>query len=198
MKVNHIKDAIYVVTNILDLDNYPDLYNVIIQESNIQVGYRGGRKMCRMTDPGMKYTLGGKPFARKNYTETVKRIQHEIESKLRFTPGYFNTCTLNYYENGNSGFRNHTDRMTDLEEPMYVTMLTLGDSNRIMELTNDHTQEIYRLALPHNSVVLMGPHMQNTWLHGIPHDKKNKKPRLSLSFRRQKSKERIEALILQI
>ncbi len=195
MKVNHVKDAIYVITDILDLENYPNLYNVIINESNINAGTRGGRKMCRMTNPGMKYTIGGKPYARKDYTETVKRIQREIESKLKFTNDYFNTCTLNYYTNGHSGFRNHSDRMPDLEEPMYVTMLTLGNSNRIMELTNHQTCEIYRLALPHNSLVLMGPHMQNSWLHGVPHDKKNKNPRLSLSFRRQKTKEKVNALL---
>ena len=195
MQVQQIKEAIFIITDILDLENYPELFNTVMTESNIKPTSKGGRKMCRMTEPGMKYTIGGHPYARKNYTETVKKIRREIETKLRFTPGYFNTCTLNYYANGNSGFRNHSDSMPDLEQPMYVTMLTLGDSNRVMELTNRQTGEVYRLELPHNSMILMGPYMQRTWYHGVPHDKSITKPRLSLSFRRQKVGQMVQAIL---
>lgn len=186
MEIKRIAASNFIVTDILDLENYPNLWDVILNESKILSGNRGGRKMCQMTDPGMKYTLGGRSYPKKNYTETIKKIQHEIERKIKFTEGYFNTCTMNYYPSGRSGFRAHTDYMRDLEEPMVVTMLTLGDSNRDMELIDRRTNHKYLIALPHNSLVIMGPHMQRHYLHGIPHTKTKTAERLSLSFRRQK------------
>jgi hypothetical protein len=184
--IKRISELNYIITDVLDLSKYPEnLWDIIMEESKISNG-RSGRKMCRMTDPGMKYTIGGKPFAKKNYTETVKKIQHDIEDVLEFSRGYFNTCTMNYYPNGRSGFRAHTDYMRDLESPMIVTMLTLGNSMRDMELINRRTKERFIISLPHNSLVLMGPGMQRSWLHGIPKAPTNTPERLSLSFRRQK------------
>ena len=113
------------------------------------------------------------------------KIRKEIEQKINFHDDYFNTCTLNYYPSGASGFRPHTDYMKDLEEPMIIATLTLGNSNRIMELTNLRTKKTYKIELKHNSLILMGPHMQRTWLHAIPKEKGNYETRLSLSFRRQ-------------
>lgn len=194
MQVHHICDQIYLIEDILDLSRYPKLWTNIIKEANIDPK-KGGRRMCRMTDPGMKYTLGGKSFAKKNYTETVKKIQLEVEEKLGIRSGYFNTCTMNFYPNGRSGFRHHTDYMKDLARPMIVTMLTLGDSMRPIELIpreNLTAKKKYgdrkgiAIELPHNSLLFMGPKMQNYWLHGIPKVKGLKEPRLSMSFRRQK------------
>lgn len=187
MKVHNLIDTIFCIEDILDLEKYPNLYDQIKEESNFNKSSRGGRKMCRMTDPGMKYTIYGKSFSKKNYTETVSRIRNEIEQKLKFKKGYFNTCTLNYYPNGASGFRNHTDYMPDLEDPMIVVTLTLGHSNREMTIVNRNGQG-FNVKLPHNSLLVMGPHAQRKWMHGIPKEKGKKESRLSLSFRRQKIK----------
>ena len=69
---------------------------------------------------------------------------------------------------------------------MIVATLTLGNSNRIMTLTNTHTGYQYQIRLGHNTLLLMGPEMQRFYLHGIPKEKGILEPRLSLSFRRQK------------
>jgi len=187
MKVTNLVDSIFLVEDVLDLQNYPEIFNTVKEEAGFHKKGRSGRRMCRMTNPGMKYTLFGKPFARKDYGKTVNMIKREIEEKLQFKDGYFNTCTLNYYENGASGFRDHTDRMPDLENPMIVATLTLGNSNRIMTLTNTRTGYQYQIRLGHNTLLLMGPEMQRIYLHGIPKEKGTIEPRLSLSFRRQKS-----------
>lgn len=184
MKISKIKDYNVLIQDALDLSQYPDIYDKIIKESNILSGNRGGRKMCRMTDPGMKYTLGGRAYSKKNYTPTVKKIAQDIAKIMQLDKDYFNTCTLNYYPNGRSGFRAHTDYMRDLEQPMIIATLTLGNSNRIMNLYDRKTSMKYEIPLENNSVLVMGPYMQRTWLHEIPKDK-TKEPRLSLSFRRQ-------------
>ena len=76
--------------------------------------------------------------------------------------------------------------MPDLEQPMIVATLTLGNSNRKMTLTNVYTGYQYQIQLGHNTILLMGPDMQKMYLHGIPKEKGVIEPRLSLSFRRQK------------
>jgi alkylated DNA repair dioxygenase AlkB len=188
MKISKLVDQIYFIEDILDLQNYSDLFQTVKEEAGFNKKGRTGRRMCRMTNNGIKYTLFGKPYARKDYTETVQRIRKEIEQKLQFKEDYFNTCTLNYYDNGASGFGDHTDKMPDLERPMIVATLTLGNSNRIMTLTNIYTRRQYGIRLPHNSLLLMGPQMQDMYLHGIPKEKGLLESRLSLSFRRQKIK----------
>jgi|GEM_PF-7037373 len=186
MKVTHLIDELYLIEDFLDLQNYPNLFETIKEESGFNKRGRSGRRMCRMTNPGMKYFIFRKPYARKDYSQTVSKIRTEVEEKLQFKPGYFNTCTLNFYANGSSGFRDHTDRMPDLEEPMIVATLTLGNSNRKMTLSNMYTGMKYEIKLGHNTLLLMGPGMQNLYLHGIPKEKGVLDPRLSLSFRRQK------------
>lgn len=186
MKVRHLIDEIYLIEDVLDLENYPNLIGDILEESKIISGNRGGRKMCRMTAPGMKYTINRKPYSKKNYTKTVAQVREEIEKKIKFKNFYFNTCTLNYYKSGSCGFRLHSDYMIDLEEPMIIGTLTLGNSNRVMQLQHIQTGKVLNIELKHNSLLMMGPMMQRRWHHGIPKDSKNKIPRLSLSFRRQK------------
>jgi hypothetical protein len=186
MKVTHLIDEIYLIQEVLDTQNYPDIFETIKEEAGFNKKGRSGRRICRMTESGMKYFLFGKPYARKDYTELVLKIRAEVEEKLQFKPGYFNTCTLNFYANGGAGFFDHTDKMPDLEEPMIVATLTLGQSNRVMTLSNMHTRKKYKIKLEHNSLLVMGPGMQNIYLHGIPKEKGLVEPRLSLSFRRQK------------
>jgi alkylated DNA repair dioxygenase AlkB len=188
MKVTKLIDSIFLIEDILDLQNYPEIFNTVKEEAGFHKKGRSGRRMCRMTNPGMKYYLFGKAYGKKDYAQTVQRIRTEIEEKLQFDPGYFNTCTLNYYENGASGFRDHTDRMPDLEQPMIVATLTLGNSNRKMTLTNVYTGYQYQIQLGHNTLLLMGSDMQKMYLHGIPKEKGIIEPRLSLSFRRQRVK----------
>lgn len=186
MKVTHLIDELYLIEDILDLQNYPEIFETVKEESGFNKKGRSGRRMCRMTNPGMKYRLFGKPYARKDYSQTVSKIRKEIEEKLKFKSGYFNTCTLNFYNNGASGFFDHTDEMPDLEEPMIVATLTLGNSNRKMTLTNIYTRMKYEIKLGHNTLLMMGPGMQKLYTHGIPKEKGLLEPRLSLSFRRQK------------
>jgi alkylated DNA repair dioxygenase AlkB len=188
MKITKLIDSIFLIEDILDLQNYPDVFEKVKEEAGFHKKGRCGRRMCRMTNKGMKYTLFGTPYQRKDYGEYVQKIRKEVEEKLQLKEGYFNTCTLNYYNNGASGFRDHTDHMPDLEQPMIVGTLTLGNSNRIMTLTNRYTRLQYKIRLPHNSLLLMGPHMQDVYLHGIPKEKGLMEPRLSLSFRRQREK----------
>jgi alkylated DNA repair dioxygenase AlkB len=186
MKATKLIDNIYLIEDILDIDNYPNIFNSVKVEANFDKPGRGGRKMCRMTDKGIPYTLFGKKYGRKNYTETVLRIKKELEEKLPVNADYFNTCTLNYYNSGNCSFRDHTDKMPDLEQPMIVATLTLGNSNRKMRLINRFTNIGYEVVLKHNSMLFMGPGMQDIYLHGIPKEENDVEPRLSLSFRRQK------------
>jgi alkylated DNA repair dioxygenase AlkB len=178
-----LKDDLFLIKDFLDEDTQV-LYEEILGQTGLgKCG--GGRKMLRMTNPGMKYTIEGKPYPRKDYTDLAARIRSRVDGIIGATEGYFNTCTFNYYPDGKSGWRPHTDYMSDLVPPMIVCTYTLGHSNRSMDIIPMRGRKALKVPLPDNSLLVMGPGAQSRWLHSIPKTREIVAPRLSLSFRRQ-------------
>ena len=87
MKVTNLIDSIFLVEDILDLQNYPEIFNTVKEEAGFNKKGRSGRRMCRMTNPGMKYYLFGKAFAKKDYTQSVQKIRTEIEKSYNLKMG---------------------------------------------------------------------------------------------------------------
>ena len=198
MKITKLTEGIVLFENFIQ----EDLKDKIIEESKIINAGRSGRKMVRMTDDKQPYMIGSKKYHRKDFSESVNLIRARFEtlegSNGIFSNRYFNTCILNYYPNARSGFRLHTDYMKNLEDPMIIATVSFG-TTREMRLHFRPTKEEYKVPLTSGSMLLMGPHIQRKWLHGIDRNDGTSGDRLSLSFRRQipitKSKPNTKPLI---
>jgi alkylated DNA repair dioxygenase AlkB len=94
----------------------------------------------------------------------------------------FNSCLTNYYRGGNDSVDWHADDEAILGNQPIVASVSLG-AERIFQFKHRLTGERLDLSLPHGSLLLMGPGVQQYWHHKIPKDKSLNDARINFTFR---------------
>jgi alkylated DNA repair dioxygenase AlkB len=127
----------------------------------------------------LPYTYSGSTRHPRPWNPTLEEYREIVE---RYSQTTFNSCLVNYYENGRVGLGMHRDDEPELGENPVVATLSLGAPRTLLHEANGQTQ---RLLLSHGDLVVM-----NGWtLHGIEKDK-TREPRVSLTFRTIKAEKR--------
>lgn len=113
------------------------------------------------------------------WSPTMLAVKGKVE---QFTGTTFQVCVCIYYPDGNSGVDFHSDYIA-FGDTSLIPSLSLGEE-RLFQLREKQTSNIYELALAEGSLLLMGEHCQERYEHGLPTDPKYKTGRINLTFRR--------------
>lgn len=112
-------------------------------------------------------------------------VQHIIQ-QLHQTTGYlFNSVLVNLYRDGQDHMGWHSDDEPELVSPPVVASLSLGAERDFLLKPRraGSAAHQYKLPLGDGDLLLMGPHMQQHWLHSLPKRARVSTPRLNLTFR---------------
>lgn len=137
------------------------------------------RKVAFYGNPGIAYTYSNKEKMALPWIESLKSIQHDLESQSKIK---FNSCLLNLYHNGNEGMGWHTDDEKELEENGVIASLSFGATRRF-SFKHKTTKEKIDFHLNSGSLLLMRGETQKNWLHQLPKTKKVHQARINLTFR---------------
>ncbi|KAL0051129.1 hypothetical protein WJX82_002462 [Trebouxia sp. C0006] len=120
-------------------------------------------------------------------SDHVNRLAGRVQSSLASSDRDGWRCSYalcNMYQDGQEGVGPHADRLTMLGPRPIIASLSLG-ATRIFRISAD-------VQLPHNTLVIMWPPMQEAWKHEVPKCKHVErhfiagKARINLTFRRLK------------
>lgn len=92
----------------------------------------------------------------------------------------YNTCTIQYYNNGEVDIKPHRDK--EMEKGTFIVSLSLG-ATRTMKFENISSGTIVNCSLSQGTLCIINPPTNDFWLHSIPKDSTTE-PRISVIFRK--------------
>ncbi len=137
------------------------------------------RKMCWMGDVDKTYNYSNVIRIPVEWNPYVLNIKNKIEYHINRK---FNSCLLNFYNDGNDGMGWHSDNEKELGSDILIASLSLG-ANRQFYFRHNSTKEKIKLVLNGGSLLLMDDASQRHWQHSLPKSKKITEPRINLTFR---------------
>lgn len=117
----------------------------------------------------------GKAFP---WTGIMKKLRERIEKHL---DKEFEVAMCLFYPNGNYFAPFHTDQQTSGYKTI-LPSISLGEVRRFSFKENE-SSEVYNLDLAHGSLLVMGDHCQNRYMHSLPKNTKYKHGRINITFR---------------
>ena len=126
-----------------------------------------------------QYSFSGITLQPNPWTAELLEIKKIIEPLAGVE---FNSVLLNLYRDGNDSISWHTDAEKELGLNPIIASVNFGDS-RTFQLRHKHTKERIDIELVNGSLLLMEGELQHYWQHQVPKTKKNKSPRINLTFR---------------
>mmetsp|Transcript_17222 Transcript_17222/g.37675 ORF Transcript_17222/g.37675 Transcript_17222/m.37675 type:complete len:479 (+) Transcript_17222:104-1540(+) len=178
-------------------DALPTLQERILSELRFD-GFKGaaGEELPRLQNLQADISAGFIPIYRYpgNYSgdewttfewsPTSLQLKQAVEERLRpLVNQTMNHCVTNYYRNGKDFIAHHGDKDLDLNRKGVIVSVSLGDT-RVMELRRRaEPKDIFRLILPHRSMLVLGPYTNREWTHSILPKEENDSIRISLTMR---------------
>lgn len=125
------------------------------------------------------YSYGNVTHSAKTNDQTLIKLLQLINKSLNLQ---LNSILLNLYSSGESNLGWHSDDEKELGNLPIIVSLSLGVT-RNFELKNKLTSKTIKLPLQPGSLLIMSGHTQTFWLHRVPMDMTQRKPRINLTFR---------------
>jgi alkylated DNA repair dioxygenase AlkB len=112
----------------------------------------------------------------------MAHIKADVESRFGVT---FNSCLVNLYRDNKDGVGWHADDEKSLGYKPTIASLSFGDTRRFefCHKSDKLRRPIFGFHLEHGSGLLMKGDVQERWLHCVPREYHDRKPRLNLTFR---------------
>lgn len=194
----------YLIDNVLPADIASTCFTALKNEAEWQTMlHRGGEVPRLVATQGKVEPDGSIPIYRhpadvipelKPWSPTVEAIKTIVEAKLNQP---LNHVLIQYYRSGEDYISEHSDKTLDVVKDTSIVNLSLGAQRTMVLRTKKSRGEertTQRIPLPHNSLFVMGPRTNESWLHGIRQDRRiivDKSPeemleageRISLTFR---------------
>lgn len=126
------------------------------------------------------YRYSGKIFQPEPWTPTLQQLREIAET---LTQHSYNSVLLNLYRHGKDHLGWHADNEPELGNTPWIASLSLGAERDFCLRQRGQRQQRFCLPLPHNSLVLMTPLVQQQWQHAIPVRQRVTLPRINLTFR---------------
>lgn len=158
-----------------DLEWHQDVYNISGKE------YKSPRLTSFFGDNSYTYT--GQTKESVSMPKSIQYLAREIEKYLDLNNGYFNSCLLNWYRDGNDFISYHKDDEPEMDKEGVIAVMSVG-AERKFYIKKDDTKEVMKFSLPNCSLAIMNPICQEEWKHSIPKENKIEESRISLTFRR--------------
>jgi alkylated DNA repair dioxygenase AlkB len=145
----------------------------------------------RITTARLVAWYGDEPFAYA-YSGTCKRalswnpLLCELKEKAEiFSGSSFNSCLLNFYQNGGEGMSWHSDDEKSLVADACIASISIG-AERKFSFKHKQTKGVISLMLENGSLLLMEGETQRFWQHALPKTKAVSAPRINLTFRKMR------------
>jgi alkylated DNA repair dioxygenase AlkB len=135
-----------------------------------------------MGDANSSYAYSNQMFKPEPWHPDIIEVRERITAAI---DQCFNSVLCNLYRNGQDSVDWHADDEPELDTHTVIASYSLG-AHRSFQLKPKHDRASklrHRFSLPHNSLLVMSPSVQQAWLHQVPKTKKIAKPRINLTFR---------------
>ena len=129
------------------------------------------------------YTYSGIRLAAIAFPDWMETVRLAVEQS---TSHKFNRALVNYYRDGRDSVDWHADDEVTLGPEPLIASLSLG-AERDFQLRHNETKKRVCITLPHGSLLLMGPGIQQYWQHRIAKVNDLDKPRVNFTFRYMES-----------
>jgi len=132
-------------------------------------------------DPGTDYTYSGVTLATCPWTPVLARIRHDIEAA---TAQRYNSVLLNLYRDQHDSVGWHSDNERELGAEPVIASLSLGETRSFRLRHRARSHAPLSIDLTDGSLLLMAGATQRHWQHTVPKERREKGPRINLTFRR--------------
>tara|TARA_B100000424_G_C22807588_1_gene432689 strand:- start:121 stop:660 length:540 start_codon:yes stop_codon:yes gene_type:complete len=132
------------------------------------------------SDYDYSYVYGGKTMNSNKMTKTLKKIQFAIELKYGI---YFDSVLINYYKDGNSGMRYHSDA-TYNEWHQESVVVSFGSSRKIIFREINNFDNKTNIIMNSGDLLYMKEGCQDIYQHRVTKDKSISDERVSLVFKK--------------
>tara|TARA_R110002096_G_scaffold40913_7_gene111075 strand:- start:233 stop:1099 length:867 start_codon:yes stop_codon:yes gene_type:complete len=139
---------------------------------------------------GKNYKFNNKIHKAEPFNDIIKKILDyvnkldELDNIFNKNHKKYNTCFINWYEDGNHYIGHHSDDEKELVENSNIYCFSFG-AERDFILKHKQTKQNIKINLQNNSLIIMGD-CQKTHTHSLPIRKKVKDKRISITFRKFK------------
>jgi alkylated DNA repair dioxygenase AlkB len=130
-------------------------------------------------DPTTSYTYSRIKLQAVAFPPWMELLRRRVE---RQTGNCFNRTLVNYYRDGQDSVDWHADDERELGPEPIIASVSLGQERAFL-LRHKTTKERLKINLPHGSLMMMGPGIQEHWHHSVAKDKNVVGPRINFTFR---------------
>ena len=130
-------------------------------------------------DPTTSYTYSRIKLQAVAFPPWMELLRRRVE---RQTGNCFNRTLVNYYRDGQDSVDWHADDERELGPEPIIASVSLGQERAFL-LRHKTTKERLKINLPHGSLMMMGPGIQEHWHHSAAKDKNVVGPRINFTFR---------------
>ena len=113
------------------------------------------------------------------FSEELRILKQKVEA---MTGEMYNSCLLNLYHHGEEGMGWHSDDERALKTGGSIASLSLGAARKF-RFKNKRSGETIEVMLTDGFLLEMKGETQKNWLHCLPKMKKERGPRINLTFR---------------
>ena len=131
-------------------------------------------------DPGVRYRYSGLEHVASGWPHSLQPVLDRI---MKTTGQPFNSALANRYRNGLDTMGYHSDDEPELGPQPWIASLSLGSQRDFVFRRRGSTRQYASIALPHNSLLLMHPAVQQHFEHALPRRKRVSGERINLTFR---------------
>ncbi|WP_420386013.1 alpha-ketoglutarate-dependent dioxygenase AlkB [Roseivirga sp.] len=110
--------------------------------------------------------------------EALEAIRYRVEQELQWA---FHTGVCLYYRNGQNSMDFHSDYEA-FGSTEVIASISLG-AERLFQLRDIRTKEVYEELLPHGSLFVMGKGCQENYEHALARNPECSEPRINITFR---------------
>ncbi len=142
------------------------------------------RKVAWYGGNGLAYTYSGTTRQALPWSPDLLQLKTRVEAE---TGESYNACLLNLYHNGEEGMSWHSDDEDTIVEGSAIASVSFGAPRRFLFKHRQSGQKV-ALQLEHGSLLLMQGQTQQHWLHSLPKQRRETRPRVNLTFRKMKEK----------
>lgn len=142
------------------------------------------RRQLWMGDPDARYRYSGRDFLPAPWHPAVSTLHAAVIRRLAGAglSARFNSVLLNRYAGGEERMGWHSDDEPELGPDPLVAAVSLGTERPLRFRWKDHSGEAFNVWLPHDSLLLMGPGVQDRLQHALL-PRRLPGLRISLTFR---------------
>ena len=129
--------------------------------------------------PGTSYTYSRIQMQAVKFPVWLDELRSGVELQ---TGSSFNRALVNYYRDGRDSVDWHADDEPELGSDPVIASVSVG-AERVFKLRHQISKRKVNIELPHGSLLLMGPGIQEYWHHSIAKVKQLDAPRVNFTFR---------------